>query len=165
MQAYRHLFGAVVVLGVLMGSVSPVAQAQQRAAGADATPFAEQQVRLERQDEQFRLAGWQVMHLVDFGQMGDLWDQASLIMKNLVTREEFVRQLVTTRIRLGTVVERSRPIVTRSASDGSNQTPQGLYLNVMSITRFAHHPEPVQELVSFRLDEDQTWRVTGYSVQ
>jgi len=120
---------------------------------------------LERQDEQMRQAGWQVMHMVDFGQMGDLWDAASEVMKRLVVREDFVRQIVTERVRLGAVVERSRPEITRSASDGRDSSPAGLYLNVMSTTRFAHESRPVKELVSFRYDEDQVWRVTGYSLQ
>jgi len=72
---------------------------------------------------------------------------------------------LTERVRLGAVVERSRPEITRSASDGRDASPAGLYLNVMSITRFVHESRPVKELVSFRYDEDQTWRVTGYSLQ
>jgi len=120
---------------------------------------------LERQDEQMRQAGWQVMHMVDFGQMGDIWDAASEVMKRLVAREDFVSRIVTDRVRLGRVVERSRPEITRSASDGRDSSPAGLYLNVMSTTRFAHESRLVKELVSFRYDEDQVWRVVGYSFQ
>jgi len=135
--------------------------------GVHAQQFTDAEFRagLARQDEQMRKAGWQVMHMIDFGQMGEIWDAASEVMKQLVAREEFVRQIVTERSSLGAVVERSRPEISRSASDGSNSTPAGLYLSVMSTTRFAHESAPVKELVSFRYDEDQTWRVTGYSLQ
>jgi len=134
-------------------------------AHAQQSADAEYEAGLERQDEQMRQAGWQVMHMMDFGQMGEIWDAASEVMKRLVTRDQFVRQITAERMRLGAVVERARPEITRSASDGHDATPAGLYLNVMSTTRFAHETKPVKELVSFRYDEDQTWRVTGYSLQ
>jgi len=65
---------------------------------------ASQQAGLARQDEQMRQAGWQIMYLVDFGQMGDIWDHASSTMKNLVLRDEFVRQITTHRIKLGAFI-------------------------------------------------------------
>ena len=45
------------------------------------------------------------------------------------------------------------------------QVPEGLYINVSFPTRFAKAPQPVRELVSFRLDEDKTWRLAGYSLR
>jgi len=149
--------------GLLAASAS--VHAQQSFGDSKADALARQQAGLARQDEQMRQAGWQVMYLVDFGQMGDIWDQASQVMKRLVMREEFVRQIVTERSKLGAVVERGWPEITRSVSDGSNGTPAGLYLNVISTTRFMHESMPVEELVSFRYDEDQVWRVTGYSLR
>jgi len=144
--------------GLLAASMSVYAQ---QPAGRPA----ELEAGLARQDEQMRQAGWQVMHMIDFGQTGTLWDQASHTMKRLVAREEFVRQITTERLRLGPVVERGWPEITRSVSDGRDGTPAGLYLSVISNTRFAHQSALVQELVSFRYDEDQVWRITGYSLQ
>jgi len=136
-------------------------------AGAQQPPdaFADQQAGLARQDEQMRQAGWEVMSMMDFGQMGDIWDLASQTMKNAVPREEFVGQMVADRVRLGALVERGNPSITRSSSDGSMGVPAGLYINVMSMTRFTNQTAPVRELVSFRFDEDRIWRVTGYSLQ
>ena len=45
------------------------------------------------------------------------------------------------------------------------QVPEGLYINVSLPTRFSNSAQPVRELVSFRLDEDQVWRVSGYSIR
>ena len=56
-------------------------------------------------------------------------------------------------------------MVTRSLFEPGQQVPQGLYINVRSATKFANHAEPVRELVSFRLDEDRVWRVSGYSLR
>jgi len=130
-----------------------------------ASTFDEQRAGLARQDEQMRQAGWEVMYMMDFGQMGEIWDMASQVMKNLVSREEFVGQVVSERNRLGALIERGSPAITRSRSDGSAGVPAGLYINVTSMTRFSNQTAPVRELVSFRFDEDQIWRVTGYSLQ
>jgi len=54
--------------------------------------------------------------------------------------------------------------VTRAAYAASGQVPAGNYINVEYATRFASEPQPVRELVSFRLDEENTWRVSGYSL-
>jgi len=161
MRDHRNSIRFLALTSMLALAVVLAANAQQQPTDA----LAEQKAGLARQDDQMRQAGWEVMYMMDFGQMGEIWDAASEVMKRLVAREEFVRQIVTERARLGSVVERSRPEITRSASDGRDSTPAGLYLNVMSTTRFAHESKPVKELVSFRYDEDQTWRVTGYSLQ
>jgi len=122
------------------------------------------QAQLARQDEQIIQAGWQVMHLIDAGQIAPIWDEASQAMKERISRDVFIAQVTDRRARLGGLVERSRPEVTRSHSDGSGGVPEGFYINVVSKTRFANAPEPVSELLTFRFDEDQAWRVTGYSM-
>jgi len=148
----------LLLAGVLFGALS--VSAQQTPDG-----FADQQAGLARQDEQMRQAGWEVMYMMDFGQMGEIWDAASQAMKNAVPREGFVGQMVADRVRLGALVERGSPSITRSSSDGSTGVPAGLYINVMSMTRFTNQATPLRELVSFRFDEDRIWRVTGYSLQ
>jgi len=122
------------------------------------------QAQLARQDEQMIQAGWQVMHLIDVGQIALVWDAASPVMKQRISREVFIAQLTDRRAQLGAVVERQRPEVTRSHSDGSGGVPEGFYINVVAKTRFSHQSEPVSEFVTFRFDEDQAWRVTGYSM-
>ena len=39
------------------------------------------------------------------------------------------------------------------------------YANVVYASKFANAPQPVRELASFHLDDDQTWRVSGYSLR
>jgi len=122
------------------------------------------QAQLARQGEQMMQAGWQVMHLIDAGLIAPIWDEASTAMKAQISREAFINTISGERARLGAVVERSRPEVTRSHSDGSGGVPEGFYINVVATTRFLNQSESVSELVSFRFDEDQAWRVTGYSL-
>ena len=63
------------------------------------------------------------------------------------------------------MAERKQVAVTRSAYAAGGQVPAGNYINVVYATRFANAPQPVRELVSFHLDEDKTWRVSGYSLR
>jgi len=160
------MYRAIVCTGVLAGLLCAVAGAHaQQQAEPEAGLTLEQRERLAQQDEQMRQAGLQVMALVDANAIGQIWDGASQVMKELVPREEFVRQIEADRTRLGVVSGRSSPEITRSRSDGSDNVPEGLYINIAAMTRFADMPEPVRELVSFRFDEDQIWRVTGYSLR
>jgi hypothetical protein len=125
----------------------------------------EQQAALARQDADMTRAALQVMQLVDANRIGEVWDGASEAMKRMVTRDDFIRQVTIDRNRLGAVASRSDAHVSRSLFPAGQQVPEGLYINVRSATKFANHPEPVRELVSFRLDEDRVWRVSGYSLR
>ena len=135
----------------------PAAQAEQL------TP--EQRAALERQGVQMTQAAQQVMQLVDANRVGEIWDGASAAMKRLVTRDEFVKQITIDRNRLGAVASRTNPVVTRSQFRAGGQVPEGLYINIATTTKFANQPQPVRELISFRLDEDRQWRVSGYSLR
>lgn len=125
----------------------------------------EQRAALERQNVQMAQAAQQVMQLVDANRTGEIWDGASAAMKRLVTRDEFVKQITIDRNRLGAVSTRANPTVSRSMFKAGAQVPEGLYINIATATKFANQPQPVRELVSFRLDEDRQWRVSGYSLR
>lgn len=125
----------------------------------------EQRAALERQNVQMGQAAQQVMQLVDANRTGEIWDGASAAMKRLVTRDEFVKQITIDRNRLGAVSTRANPTVSRSMFKAGAQVPEGLYINIATATKFANQPQPVRELVSFRLDEDRQWRVSGYSLR
>lgn len=125
----------------------------------------EQQAALAKQDADMTQAALQVMQLVDANRTGEVWDGASTVMKQAVPKDEFVRQITIDRNRLGAVSGRANPVVTRSQGQAGTPVPAGLYLNVQSATRFANQPQAVRELVSFRLDEDKVWRVSGYTLR
>lgn len=140
----------------------PAAAAQQPAM-EQLTP--EQRAALAKQDADMSQAALQVMQLVDANRIGEVWDGASAAMKRLVTRDDFIKQITIDRNRLGAVSTRAAPEVTRSMFEAGQQVPQGLYINVRTATKFANQQQPVRELVSFRLDEDKVWRVSGYSLR
>jgi hypothetical protein len=145
---------------------APRPQAQQpaaRPAQPQLTP--QQQAQLAKQNADMTQAALQVMQMADANRIGEIWDGASPAMKRLVTRDDFVKQVTIDRNRLGKVATRGKAVVSRAQYPAGAKVPQGLYLNVAVPTRFANSKDPVRELVSFRLDEDKTWRVSGYSLR
>ena len=168
----RRLIPTIAGLMLCTGALAQQPAAPQPAAAAPAaaqpaieqlTP--EQRAALARQDADMTRAALQVLQLVDANRTGEVWDGASEAMKRMVPRDEFIRQVTIDRNRLGAVASRSAPEVTRSLFRPGQQVPEGLYINVRSATTFAGNGEPVRELVSFRLDEDRVWRVSGYSLR
>lgn len=145
----------------------PAPQAQPAAAQAQQPQLTEEQrAQLARQDADMTQAALQVMQMVDQNRAGEVWDGASAVMKQAVTRDEFVRQITADRTALGAVSGRANPTVSRTqGGQEGGAVPAGLYINVASASTFANQPQPVRELVSFRLDEDQVWRVTGYTLR
>lgn len=141
----------------------PQAQPAARPAQPALTP--QQQAQLAKQNSEMAQAALQVMQMVDGNRIGEVYDGASATMKRMVTRDDFVKQVTIDRNRLGKVATRGRPGVSRSQFPAGAKVPQGLYLNVAVPTKFANQAQPVRELVSFRLDEDKTWRVSGYSLR
>ena len=135
------------------------------ASPATTAASAQQREALARQDAQMSAAATQVASLIDAGRAGEVWDGASEVMRKAASRADFIQAMGADRQRLGALAQRAQPSVTRVQYTAGGAVPQGLYLNVSFATRFANSAQPVRELVSFRLDEDRTWRVSGYSVR
>ena len=98
-------------------------------------------------------AALKAAQLVDANRAGELWDGASAVARRAVPKAAFVSQLTTERT------------ITRVKYSAGAAVPEGLYINVSFPTRFANSAQPVRELVSFRFDEDQVWRLAGYSLR
>jgi hypothetical protein len=165
-------FVAVVSLLSCMGVAS--AQQQPAARPQAARPVAaapapkltpEQQAAVAKQDAEISSAALRIAQMVDQGKTGEVYDMASATAKKVVTRQDFINGITADRAKVGAPTGRSKPVVTRTRSEGTAQIPAGLYLNVSFPTKFAKLAQPVRELVSFRLDEDKVWRLTGYSLR
>ena len=151
----------------LVAAQTTAGPARPATAPAAAPPVADAQQReaLARQDAQMSAAAARVAGLIDAGNAGQVWDGAAEVMRKATSRPGFIQAMAADRQRLGAVVQRGQPSVTRVQYAAGGAVPQGVYLNVSFATRFANSAQPVRELVSFRLDEDRTWRVSGYSVR
>ncbi len=139
---------------------APVAPSRTPATAA-LTPA--QKAQFAKQDTQMAQATLQIAQMVDQGQIGAVWDQASTVAKQTTKRTDFVRQLNTDRAQLGAPSARKLAAITRTQSKGG-RLRAGLYINVSYATEFAKARQPVRELVSYHPDSDRTWRVAGYTV-
>ena len=156
-----------VALSACMGTVAaqqPAPQPQQQAAQPQQLTQ-EQQAQLARQDAELASAATQVVQMIDANRVGDAWDLSTDVVKRIVPRDSFVQQITADRARLGAPTARGQAVVTRTQFQEGGEVPAGLYINVAFPTTFANSAEPVRELVSFRLDEDQVWHLSGYSLR
>ena len=124
-----------------------------------------QRAQVVRQNAEMSKAAGLVIQWVDQNKGGEVWDGASSVAKSVVTKDSFVQQISADRQKLGAPMTRSQVAVTRAVYAAGNQVPAGNYINVVFATKFTDAPGPVRELVSFHLDEDKTWRVSGYSLR
>ncbi|HEY5851090.1 MAG TPA: DUF4019 domain-containing protein [Lysobacter sp.] len=106
-------------------------------------------------------AGIQAAQLIDAGKAGEVWDGASAVAKRSVDRKKFSESITAQRKPLGATTARRWTLVSRHSTAGSAQLPAGTYANVEFDTQFAGN-KTGHELISFRQDEDGTWRLAGY---
>ena len=149
------------------GQQAPKAAPAQAAQAQQAAPklTAAQEAELQKQNAEMSQAALKVAQMVDANQIGELWDGSSEVAKKAVTRDAFIKEITAERARLGAVAGRGEAAVTRVQYPEGAPVPAGLYLNVSFPSRFAASQQPVRELVSFRLDNDKVWRVSGYSLR
>lgn len=124
----------------------------------------EQKAQLDKQNAEVTQAALKVLQMADANDGGKLWDGASVVARQAVSRAEFIKHLGDTHARLGAATQRGAPTITRVRYAQGAAVPAGLYVNVNFPTRFAKGSQPIRELVSFRLDEDNVWRLAGYSL-
>jgi hypothetical protein len=151
-------FIAAIGVVLLLNTVTAAAQQQPAAAPAAANPAA-----ATIEPNAIRDAGMRVALAIDAGQVAKLWDEASAVTKKSVGRDAFVAGINKGRQPLGRIANRNWLSVRRQFGDGQ-ALPAGLYASAEFLAEAAGKP-PVRELVSFRLDEDGTWRFAGYAVQ
>jgi len=136
---------------------------QQQPAARQLTP--QQRAALQKQNEVLVQYADRIIAMIDNGQVGEVWDQASDVAKKTISRDQFIKTTDADRARLGAVKSRKVAAVTRTISKGNGKLPAGEYLNVNYATQFDNQAKPTRELVSFHLDADRKWRLSGYTVR
>jgi len=157
MRITRFCFSFITLIGV-----TSMAFAQSSAPSADAHQPTPQEYA--QRNEQIERAAVQIAELVDQNQTAQVWDGASSMAKQLVSRDAFTKAIHTDRQTVGSLVTRNFTSLSFSQSDGK-RIPAGLFANVAFATRFANEKAVVRELVSFHLDNDHVWRVSGYTLR
>ena len=107
--------------------------------------------------------GAQVLQQMDGGQTAGIWDNASDVLKAQVSKEQFAEQ--SNARKRGFTASGGRVWVTvsrnRFPQAAPPAPPTGLYANVLFVTP-GTAGESLSELVSFRLESDNRWRIVGY---
>jgi ATPase subunit of ABC transporter with duplicated ATPase domains len=155
------------LLASLLLTASVAAFAQSPAAPAqNAAPAltAQQQAQMTKQNQQMAQNSLQIARMIDNGQAGAVWDQASSVAKQSSSRGDFVDQVTADRAEVGKAGERKLAAITRTQSKGG-EVPAGQYINVSYATQFSKGQKPVRELISYHLDNDRVWRLTGYTLR
>jgi uncharacterized protein YdbL (DUF1318 family) len=62
----------------------------------------------------------QIAQMVDQGQIGEVWEQASTVARQTTKRSDFVRQINTDRAKFGAPAARKRAAITRIQSQGGS---------------------------------------------
>jgi Protein of unknown function (DUF4019) len=102
-----------------------------------------------------------VVQQIDSNQYVDVWQNAAPFVKAKMPQDQFVNATRQSRQSLGAIIRRGWGSVTRIQYTGQAGIPDGLYANVDYATVLANGRQ-VFELLSFQLEEDGTWRLTGY---
>jgi hypothetical protein len=149
--------------GVASAQDKPAQTQQQQPAARQLTP--EQRAAIQQEDQSAVKYAGSIVAMIDNGQTGQVWDQASDVAKKSVSRDQFVKATDSDRAQLGKMTSRKVEGVTRIMSNGKEQLPAGLYVNVIFATQFSKQAKPIRELVSFHRDSDNRLRLSGYTVR
>jgi hypothetical protein len=160
-----RLLACALLIGFagVAGAQDKPAQTQQKPAAQQLTP--EQRAAIQKQDQVLVKYAESIVAMIDNGQSGQVWDQASDVAKKTVSRDQFTKATEADRAKVGKMTSRKVEGVTRALSNGKEKLPEGLYVNVNFATKFSNEAKPVRELVSFHLDSDKKWRLSGYTLR
>jgi len=106
----------------------------------------------------------QMLQVIDRGQAGALWDNASAVTQRAAGRADFVGHVDKTRAPLGAAAQRSWMAVRRESVVAGGPVPPGHYASVEFASQFQGQ-RTAKELISLRRDEDGQWRFSGYVIK
>ena len=107
-------------------------------------------------------ASMEWLKLVDNGRYEASWDSASVLFKRAVGKEQWKRQLSAVRGSMGKVI--GRKLRSKHYATSLPGAPDGEYVVIQYDTSFEMKRSAV-ETVTPMLDEEGTWRVSGYYIK
>ena len=105
-----------------------------------------------------------IANAIDRYEMASVWDNASPVMKASTSQQNFIANAAQSRAQLGSIRSRDWLAVMRvpiQANEGN--LPQGQYVSVR-FTTTGSTGRVMEEVISFRLDSDNQWRMIGYTL-
>jgi hypothetical protein len=100
--------------------------------------------------------------LIDQGEYGQSWHEASSLFAGRITKEEWVEVVSEVRPPFGQILQRS--VKGSQYVTSVPGAPDGEYVLILFISSFEHKASAV-ETVTAMLDTDGQWRVAGYYIQ
>lgn len=134
---------AIVVAAVVFATAPTHAEDIQKIAGAETAALT-----------------W--LALTDQGEFASCWDQAAGLFRASISQANWVTAIATVRAPLGKVVARKLQSATFARS--LPQAPDGEYVVIRYQTQFENKPQAI-ETITPALENDGSWRVSGYYVR
>lgn len=101
---------------------------------------------------------------IDRYEMASVWSSASPVMKSSIPEDSFVASVAPRRALLGTIKNRDWVSVMRvPIGEDNGALPAGNYVSVRFATT-GNNGRVMEEVVSFRQDTDNQWRLVGYTI-
>ncbi len=130
-----------VLIGCLLNGVALANEAAKMAAEAAATPWLE---------------------IVDEGDYGGSWNQASKLFKSAVTLQKWTDQLTAVRSPLGKLL--SREVKSTEYTTTMPGAPDGEYVIIQYNTSFENKRRAIETVTPMK-EKDGSWKVSGYFIQ
>ena len=108
------------------------------------------------------LAAEKWLGMVDEGKYSDSWQGVAEYLRNAINQEQWNRSLQAVRKPLGEVVSRQMKSATYTTSLPG--APDGEYVVIQFDTSFKNKKAAI-ETVTPMMDQDGTWRVSGYYIK
>ena len=153
--AIALLFGASLAASAQTRPATPQAAPTKPAPAAGAAPSVDPNAIVQ--------AALTVAQLIDRGQVAQVWQGASPVARAAATEQQFVDGITAKRNALGTPVAREWTSVSRNLVPAGGNVPAGAYVSARFQTRFPGN-RVAEELVSLHFDNDNTWRLAGYTI-
>jgi len=96
---------------------------------------------------------------LDKKEFGSAWEKSSILVRNTITKEEFIKQSTRSREPMGSFVKRE--IIMAQPKTELPGAPKGQYVLITFKSQF-HHKDKVSETIMMQKDPDNSWRVAGY---
>ncbi len=151
----------LALAAVVLAAEAPLAQAQQPPAPPASPTLSLAPVNAGTSADELLRDGDYALQLIDTGRFQDLWNDAAPFVKQRYDRKRFTDDTRRARETVGQIKGRGWAAVTRIVYNGAKDVPDGLYANVDYATTQATG-KTVYEKVSFRLEGDGRWHLTGY---
>ena len=100
--------------------------------------------------------------LIDGGKYGESWEEAAGYFRNAISKDKWEQAMKAGRVPLGALV--SRVVKSKQYTTSVPGAPDGQYVVIQFSTSYENKGSAI-ETVTPMLDEDGSWRVSGYFIK